>query len=329
MQFKIMRYLILFMALMTSISMFAQSEVCTLDSQYLALVQQKKFGEAEALLRDNKKVFISQYGDFDFAYGIILARTLNFSNEKKDVFLDGISNEIRLVLSKYITDYTSISHYSEDWGVILYFCTLCSCNSNTNIELCLTASDVYVNDCTKNNVEKYFYILKSIWGHYYNQAKLDETYALIDKVIAKASVCGSFSIIAECYYVKGFIEKINNNLENAVSFWEKSIDNFNKCDNAKELVDYANVIYLYASYFQDRGNYSKSINYTKCLPEICKGIYGYNSTEYVQALSLLFIDQYHLLKVDEAIQTIQNAKNICDSTSSIELSVKKRHNAIV
>ena len=322
MQFKIMRYLILFMALMTNISMFAQSEVCTLDSQYHALVQQKKYGEAEALLRDNKKAFISQYGDFDFAYGIILARTLNFSNEKKDVFLDGISNEIRLVLSKYITDYTSISHYSEDWGVILYFCTLCSCNSNTNIELCLTASDVYVNDCTKNNVEKYFYILKSIWGHYYNQAKLDETYALIDKVIAKASVCGSFSIIAECYYVKGIIEKINNNLENAVSFWEKSIEKFKKCDNAKELVDYANVIYLYASYFQDMGNSSKSINYTKCLPEICKGIYGYNSTEYVKALSLLFIDQYHLQKVDEAIQTIQNAKNICDSTSSIELSVK-------
>lgn len=49
MQFKTMRYLILFMALMTNISMFAQSEVCTLDSQYLALVQQKKYGEAEAL----------------------------------------------------------------------------------------------------------------------------------------------------------------------------------------------------------------------------------------------------------------------------------------
>ena len=322
MQFKTMRYLILFMALMTNISMFAQSEVCTLDSQYLALVQQKKYGEAEALLRDNKEAFISLYGDFDFAYGITFARMLKYCNEKENILLEGISDEIKKVLSKYITDNSSISHHFADWGNYLYFCTLCGSKSDTIIDLCSKANDIYATDCTKDNFEKYLYISKNIWEHYYNQAQWDKTYEITDKVIAKASMYSNYSTIAECFYLNGAIEKINNNLENAVSFWEKSIENFNKCDNAKEFVDYANAIYECVLYFQNEGNYSKSIGYSKYLPTICKGIYGYNSTEYVKALYLLFNDQYNLQKVDEAIQTIQNAKNICDSTSNVRLSVK-------
>lgn len=317
-----MRYLILFMALMTNISMFAQSEVCTLDSQYLALVQQKKYGEAEALLRDNKEAFISLYGDFDFAYGITFARMLKYCNEKENILLEGISDEIKKVLSKYITDNSSISHHFADWGNYLYFCTLCGSKSDTIIDLCSKANDIYATDCTKDNFEKYLYISKNIWEHYYNQAQWDKTYEITDKVIAKASMYSNYSTIAECFYLNGAIEKINNNLENAVSFWEKSIENFNKCDNAKEFVDYANAIYECVLYFQNEGNYSKSIGYSKYLPTICKGIYGYNSTEYVKALYLLFNDQYNLQKVDEAIQTIQNAKNICDSTSNVRLSVK-------
>lgn len=322
MQFKIMRYLILFMALMTNISMFAQSEVCTLDSQYHALVQQKKYGEAEALLRDNKKVFISQYGDFDFAYGITLARMLKYSNDLENILLEGISDEIKIVLSKYIADNASVSHCFADWGNYLYFCTLCGSKSDTIIDLCSKANDIYANDCTKDSFGIYICISKNIWEHYYNQAQWDKTYEITDKVIAKASMFNNYFTIAECFYLNGAIEKINNNLEDAVSFWEKSIENFNKCDNAKESVYYANALYECVLYYQNEGNYSKSIYYSKYLPTICKSIYGYNSTEYVKALSLLFIDQYHLQKVDEAIQTIQNAKNICDSTSNVRLSVK-------
>lgn len=318
-----MRCVLLFMALMTNVFMFAQSEICNLDTQYITLLQQKKYGEAETLLRENEEAFVAQYGDFDFAYGIILARVQKYINEDNDVLLDGISDEIKIVLSKYITDNASISHYLQDWGTYLYFCILSSCKYDTNIDLCLAASDVYANDCTNNNVEKYFYISKNIWEHYTNQYRWDEAIVIIDKVVAKASVCDSFSIIAECYYIKGTIEKINNNLDAAVSYWEKAIENFNKCDNAKEFVDYANAIYLYASYFQNRGNYSKAIGYSKNLPEICKDIYGYNSTEYVKALFLLAIDQYHLQEVDMTIKTIQTAKNICDSTSSVDPSVKK------
>ena len=322
MQFKIMRYLILFMALMTNTFMFAQSEVCPLDSQYLALVQQKKYGEAEALLRDNKEAFISLYGDFDFAYGITFARMLKYSNEKENILLDGISDEIKIVLSKYITDNSSISHYFADWGNYLYFCTLCGSKSDTIIDLCSKANDIYVTDCTKDNFEKYLYISKNIWEHYYNQAQWDKTYEITDKVIAKASMYSNYSTIAECFYLNGAIEKVNNNLEDAVSFWEKSIDNFNKCDNAKEFVDYANALYECVLYYQNKGNYSKSFGYSKYLPTICKGIYGYNSIEHVNALSHLFVDQYHLQRVDEAIKTIQTAKDICDSTSSINLTLK-------
>lgn len=322
MQFKIMRYLILFMALMTNISMFAQSEVCTLDSQYHALVQQKKYGEAETLLRENKKAIISLYGDFDFAYGITFARMLKYSNEKENILLEGISDEVKIVLSKYITDNSSISHCLADWGNYLYFCTLCGSKSDTIMALCLKANDIYATDCTKDNFEKYLYISKNIWEHYYNQAQWNKTYEIIDKVIAKASMYNNYSTIAECFYLKGAIEKINNNLENAVSFWAKSIDNFNKCDNAKEFVDYANALYECVLYFQNKGNYSKSIGYSKYLPTICKGIYGYNSTEHVNALSRLFVDQYQLQEVDEAIKTIQTAKNICDSTLSINLTLK-------
>lgn len=322
MQFKIMRYLILFIALMTNISMFAQSEVCTLDSQYLALVQQKKYGEAEALLRDNKEAFISLYGDFDFAYGITFTRMLKYSNEKENILLEGISDEIKIVLSKYITENSSISHYFADWGNYLYFCTLCGSKSDTIIDLCSKANDIYVADCTKDKFEKYLYISKNIWEHYYNQAQWDKTYEITDKVIAKASIYSNYSTIAECFYLNGAIEKVNNNLEDAVSFWEKSIDNFNKCDNAKEFVDYANALYECVLYYQNKGNYSKSFGYSKYLPTICKGIYGYNSTEYVNALLRLSVDQYQLQEVDEAIKTIQTAKNICDSTSSINLTLK-------
>lgn len=310
------------MALMTNTFMFAQSEVCPLDSQYLALVQQKKYGEAEALLRDNKEAFISLYGDFDFAYGITFARMLKYSNEKENILLDGISDEIKIVLSKYITDNSSISHYFADWGNYLYFCTLCGSKSDTIIDLCSKANDIYVTDCTKDNFEKYLYISKNIWEHYYNQAQWDKTYEITDKVIAKASMYSNYSTIAECFYLNGAIEKVNNNLEDAVSFWEKSIDNFNKCDNAKEFVDYANALYECVLYYQNKGNYSKSFGYSKYLPTICKGIYGYNSIEHVNALSHLFVDQYHLQRVDEAIKTIQTAKDICDSTSSINLTLK-------
>lgn len=310
------------MALMTNISMFAQSEVCPLDSQYLALVQQKKYGEVEALLRANKEAFISLYGDFDFAYGITFARMLKYSNEKENILLEGISDEIKIVLSKYITDNSSISHYFADWGNYLYFCTLCGSKSDTIIDLCSKANDIYVTDCTKDNFEKYLYISKNIWEHYYNQAQWDKTYEITDKVIAKASMYSNYSTIAECFYLNGAIEKVNNNLENAVSFWEKSIDNFNKCNNAKEFVDYANALYECVLYYQNKGNYSKSFGYSKYLPTICKGIYGYNSIEHVNALSHLFVDQYHLQRVDEAIKTIQTAKDICDSTSSINLTLK-------
>ena len=55
---------------MASIYMRAQSEVTSLDAQYITLVEQSKYAEAEELLRGNKDVFISQYGDFDFSYGI-------------------------------------------------------------------------------------------------------------------------------------------------------------------------------------------------------------------------------------------------------------------
>lgn len=46
-----MRCVLLFMALMTNVFMFAQSEICNLDTQYITLLQQKKYGEAETLLR--------------------------------------------------------------------------------------------------------------------------------------------------------------------------------------------------------------------------------------------------------------------------------------
>lgn len=163
MQFKIMRYLILFMALMTNISMFAQSEECTLDSQYLALVQQKNYGEAEALLRYNKEAFISQYGDFDFAYGITLARMLKYSNDLENILLEGISDEIKIVLSKYIADNASVSHCFADWGNYLYFCTLCGSKSDTIIDLCSKANDIYANDCTKDSLV-YIYTYQRISG---------------------------------------------------------------------------------------------------------------------------------------------------------------------
>lgn len=310
------------MALMTNTFMFAQSEVCPLDSQYLALIRQNKYAEAEILLRENKEAIISLYGDFDFAYGITFARMLKYSNEKENILLDGISDEIKIVLSTYIADNASVSHCFADWGNYLYFCTLCGSKSDTIIDLCSKANDIYATDCTKDIFKKYLYISKNIWEHYYNQAQWDKTYEITDKVIAKASMYSNYSTIAECFYLKGTIEKINNNLEDAVSFWEKSIENFNKCDNAKEFVDYANALCECVLYYQNEGNYSKSICYSKYLPTICKSIYGYNSTEYVNALSFLFIDQYHLQKADEAIQTIQNAKNICDSTSNVRLSVK-------
>lgn len=71
------------MALMTNTLMFAQSEVCPLDSQYLALIQQNKYAEAEILLRENKEAIISLYGDFDFAYGITLYVCLNIATKRK------------------------------------------------------------------------------------------------------------------------------------------------------------------------------------------------------------------------------------------------------
>lgn len=310
------------MALMTNTFMFAQSEVCPLDSQYLALIRQNKYAEAEILLRENKEAIISSYGNFDFAYGITFARMLKYSNEKENILLEGISDEIKIVLSKYITDNSSISHYFADWGNYLYFCTLCGSKSDTIIDLCSMANDIYITDCTKDNFEKYLYISKNIWEHYYNQAQWDKTYEITDKVIAKASMYSNYSTIAECFYLNGAIEKINNNLEDAVSFWEKSIDNFNKCDNAKEFVDYANALYECVLYYQNKGNYSKSFGYSKYFPTICKGIYGYNSNEYVNALTRLFVDQYQLQEVDEAVKTIQIAKEICDSTSSINLTLK-------
>lgn len=120
----------------------------------------KKYGEAEALLRDNKEAFISLYGDFDFAYGITFTRMLKYSNEKENILLEGISDEIKIVLSKYITENSSISHYFADWGNYLYFCTLCGSKSDTIIDLCSKANDIYVADCTKDNFEKYLYISK-------------------------------------------------------------------------------------------------------------------------------------------------------------------------
>ena len=148
------------MALMTNTFMFAQSEVCPLDSQYLALIRQNKYAEAEILLRENKEAIISSYGNFDFAYGITFARMLKYSNEKENILLGGISDEIKIVLSKYITDNSSISHYFADWGIYLYFCTLCGSKSDTIIDLCSMANDIYITDCTKDNFEKYLYISK-------------------------------------------------------------------------------------------------------------------------------------------------------------------------
>lgn len=100
-----MRCVLLFMALMTNVFMFAQSEICNLDTQYITLLQQKKYGEAETLLRENEEAFVAQYGDFDFAYGIILARVQKYINEDNDVLLDGISDEIKIVLSRMESRY--------------------------------------------------------------------------------------------------------------------------------------------------------------------------------------------------------------------------------
>ena len=302
---------------MASIYMRAQSEVTSLDSQYITLVEQSKYAEAEELLRGNKDVFISQYGDFDFSYGITLARMLSYTNNQKAILLDGISDEIKTVLSKYLSKGPMLSNYFKDWGNYLYFCTLSSCRNNTNIDLCIKANDLYANDSTKNIIGNYFYISKVLWEYFYNQSQRKETHAIIDKVIAKASICNSLSTLAECYYVKGLVEKNNNNWDKAISFWDESIMYFNKCDNAKAITDYANVLFEYASYFQNKGSYAKSISYAQNLPEICKGIYGYYSTENVNALLLLSIDQYNLQEGEAAIKNIQIAKNICDSTSSI------------
>lgn len=312
-----MRCLILTLSIMTSVLSFAQSEVTSLDSQYVSLIQQNKYSEAEDLLRANKDMFISQHGNFDFAYGITLARMLSYANEKKTILLDNISDEIKVVLSTYMTKDPMLSNYFKDWGNYLYFCTLSSCRNNINIELCSKANDLYADDSTKNIVDNYFYISKILWEHFYNQSKWAETHATIDKVIEKASICASFSTLGECYYAKGVVEKTNNNWDNAISLWEKSIMNFSKCDNAKAIADYANAIFEYASYFQNKGNYAKSISYAELLPEICKGIYGYYSTENVNALLLLSIDQYYLQEGEAAIKNIQIAKNICDSTSTI------------
>lgn len=50
-----MRCVLLFMALMTNVFMFAQSEICNLDTQYITLLQQKKMVKQKLYLERMKK----------------------------------------------------------------------------------------------------------------------------------------------------------------------------------------------------------------------------------------------------------------------------------
>lgn len=74
--------------------------------------------------------------------------------------------------------------------------------------------------------------------------------------------------------------------------------------------------------YKKEGNFSKSLTYAKLYLEVCEKVYGCQSSEYVDALLLIAINQFNLQNGAESLKTILVAKKICEENSNIDVNLK-------